>query len=113
MIPVSSLLCRPAGSEFTIPPESTELCELAPLRQLGQLPKEFQPSSWFEEYPRPTALKWELAPHKASEAEHHFNRLEKEDDRLFNISKNHKIRILDSDCDVESGKFSGRYRITW
>jgi len=67
----------------------------------------------YEEYPRPSALEWELMPHESIEAEKHYQRLQDLQDELFSDSK-HEIKILESsfgDLDIDS-EFSSE-RVAW
>jgi hypothetical protein len=88
------MLCQPSESTQPLQPTITGSCKLPPFHR---------PPSWFEEYPRASALHWELAPHKASDAGHHFGNLVDEEKVLFAAS-DHRIDILESNSDNASGK---------
>ena len=67
----------------------------------------------YEEYPRPSALEWELMPHESIEAEEHYQRLQHLQDDLFSDCK-HEIKFFESsfgDLDTES-EFSSE-RVAW
>jgi hypothetical protein len=99
---IADMLCQP--SESPQPPQpTTGSCKLPPFRRVDWFFGGLRPPSWFEEYPRASALQWELAPHKASEAEHHFGNLVDEEKVLFATS-DHKIDVLESNFDNASGK---------
>lgn len=111
---LADILCRPPGLTESIdsaePPESTQSQESPGL----DLPtSKFTPYRWSDEYPRASALPRELTPHKASEADQHFLRLQNEDDRLFHKSK-HEIVIFESDSRNGDGKTNRHRRmIMW
>jgi hypothetical protein len=107
---IADMPCQPSGHDPTGSPKSTQppqptagSCNLPPFRQIDWFARGLRPSNWYEEYPRASALQWELAPHKASEAVGHFERLVNEEKQLFHTF-NHEIDVLESNSDKAGGK---------
>jgi hypothetical protein len=54
----------------------------------------------FNEYPRSPALDWKFMQYEVSDSEEHFQRLQKEETRLFSLAEEqHRMRILEWECD--------------